>query len=394
MANNPAFPRTISDFADAGIDRLRDCPLCGQPDPAPSVFRQSIPVFQNVTYPTAPEARAAPTGGFVLSTCRSCGFSYNGRFDPGLAEYDESYDNHVESAAFKEYYRRIAAMLVSRVGLHDGSVYEIGCGQGEFLKELHALAPGVRAVGVDPACRATSQPNLEFINGYFDPARARDDAKLLIVRHVLEHIAQPVQFLRSLREGMPNTPLYVEVPDLDWIFDNRSFWDFCYEHCNYFTTQSLAAACAEAGYSVLFQNRSFGDQYQWALCLPGGAAGDRIPGHEAWAKAEAYAAEEANSIAQVAQLARERGGVGVWGMATKGVLLCSILDADLVCGGIDMNPTKQGRFASGSGVKINPPDWLATQPPGRTVFVMNPNYLTEIAGTVERLGASVTLETI
>lgn len=370
---------------------LRDCPLCGRPDPAPSVRRAAIPVFQNVTYATAEAARAAPQAAFVLATCRACGFSFNGAFDPALVTYDENYDNHVASAAFSRYYRDLAAMLIDRFGIADGTVYDIGCGDGAFLDTFCGLAPGVRAIGIDPSCTPAERGNLRLIRAEFDGALLEEGARLVILRHVLEHLDEPVAFLKRLRAAMPDAPLFVEVPDLDWIVENGAFWDFCYEHCNYFTLPSLAAALAEAGFAVDEQQRSFGDQYQWSLCRPAAAPRAAPAAPDAAARAEDYAAREAGRIAGVTALAERRGGVALWGMATKGVLLSNILPEGLVHGGIDMNPAKQGRFVPGSAVRIHPPEWLIGQPPGSAVLVMNPNYLEEIGEIAARIGSQAEL---
>src|SRR5690606_20833571 len=86
-----------------------------------------------------------------------------------------------------------------------------------------------------------------------------------ILRHVLEHITSPVDFLTDLGAAAPGVPLYIEVPEVNWIFENGAFWDFCYEHCNYFSAKSLRNAMLLAGYSDIEQSPSFGGQYQWAI---------------------------------------------------------------------------------------------------------------------------------
>jgi hypothetical protein len=93
-------------------------------------------------------------------------------------------------------------------------------------------------------------------------------------------------------------------------------------------------------------------------------------------------------------MARRRGGVAIWGMATKGVMLSNILPGGLVAGGVDMNRGKQGRFVAGSGIEVHGPDWLLTRPAESAVLVMNPNYAGEIAETTRAIGADVVLETV
>ncbi len=44
------------------------CPICNRSTDV-SVRRESLPVFNNVTYPTRDAARSAPVGRFALATC-------------------------------------------------------------------------------------------------------------------------------------------------------------------------------------------------------------------------------------------------------------------------------------------------------------------------------------
>lgn len=373
---------------------LRDCPVCGCSRPVASVRRAAIPVFQNVTYATAEAARAAPRAEFVLATCAACGFSYNGAFDPDRVTYDESYDNHVASAAFHDYYRQLARMMIARFGLADGRVYDIGCGKGEFLEVLHSLAPTLQAIGIDPSCTPREEENLRLVRARFEASLLAGEARLVILRHVLEHIDRPVDFLRQLHAAMPDAPLFVEVPDLDWILENGAFWDFCYEHCNYFTESSLAAALGEAGFVVEEQQRAFGDQYRWAICRRGTPAARTGNADAELAKLAAYGRNEAERIAGVAGLGAHESGLILWGMATKGVMLASLLPGGLVIGGVDLNAAKQGRFVAGSGVEIHPPDWLRSQSPKSRLLVMNPNYAEEISTMVAGMGIPMRPRTI
>ena len=375
---------------------LRDCPVCGSTDVHASIRRERLPVFQNVVYPSPAAARAAPQMPLVLGTCGACGFSFNAVFRPEAVVYDKAYDNHVASAMFTRYYHDIATMLIERWGLTSGTVYDVGCGKGEFLRILCALAPGIRGVGVDPSCEPVKEGNFELIDTVFDQSLFTGDTKLVILRHVLEHIAEPVAFLRQLREAMPAAPLYVEVPDLHYILEQRAFWDFCYEHCNYFDPDSLRRALELASFDVVDQQRAFGDQYQWALSLPtaGAPVAARADGATAVARVARYAEQERDAIAAIERRAVDQGGVVIWGMATKGTMLSMMMDDALVHGGIDANPGKQGRFAAGSGLAIHAPAWIADRPAAPTILAMNPNYVDEIAAVARAIRGDAIVEAI
>lgn len=371
----------------------RACPLCGG-EPHLSVHRAALPVFQNVTYATAADARAAPRGVFTLGTCTACGFSYNATFDEALVVYDEHYDNHVPSAAFAAYYRSLATLMAERYDLASGAAYDVGCGKGEFLEILCDTVPAMQGIGIDPSCQPRVSGNLRLEQAKFDGSTFAADTRIVILRHVLEHIAEPLEFLKALCAAMPDAPLFVEVPDLDWILANGAFWDFCYEHCNYFTLPTLRFALESAGFVVEEQRNSFGDQYQWAICRP--AASRTAPQPQPadkLAAVNAYAADESARIGSIERMAVDADGVALWGMATKGVILSLLLPDGAVLGGIDGNAAKQGRFAAGSGVAINPPEWLATRG-ATTVVAMNPNYAAEIREQAEAINPAAEIRTL
>lgn len=338
------------------------CPVCGE-NGVRSVHRSGIPILQNIVYLTAEEARTAPKGSLDLATCLGCGFSWNASFDPTAIVYDERYDNHVASPAFTAYYHELARMLIERFDIRDGTVYDIGCGKGEFLRVLSELVPDVRCVGIDPSCTPIVDGNFELRCKPFDRSVFDSQARLVLLRHVLEHIDSPASFLSALRDAMPNAPLFVEVPDLDWILKADAFWDFCYEHCNYFTSSSLEFVLSSSGFSVSEQQNSFGDQYQWALAVPATPQKAMAGGSGAIDAVNHYAETEAIALERLRYDAQQRGGVALWGMATKGVMLAILLGAENVIVGIDMNIGKQGRFAAGSGVPIVGPSTLESLPP-------------------------------
>lgn len=370
---------------------LRDCPVCGSGNIQPGIERRGLPQFQNVVYPSADEARAAPQCDLVLATCRDCGFTYNAVFEELV--YDERYDNEVCSGRFGAYYDEIIDILIARFDLTGGYVYDIGCGNGEFLERLCERAPGIIGVGIDPSCTPVQRGRFTLLKDIFRPTHFHQDTRLVLCRHVLEHIARPLEFLSALRAASPAAPLYVEVPDLDWIFRTNAFWDFCYEHCNYFNPRTLRMALVASGFAVSEQAASFADQYQWAIAAPSSPAG--VVGctgeHDLSAQ---YGIRERALLKAMAAKADRGDGLVLWGMATKGVMLSVLLGPDRVRAGIDRNIRKQGQFAPLSGVAIRAPEWLATVPAEFTVLATNPIYLDEIREEARRAGATQAIESV
>ena len=388
---------------------MTGCPVCGSAETRSTVTRARLPTMQNAVHREQRLARAARAGQFSLSACRACGFAWNSVFDSSRLEYDDSYDNAVPSAVMDRYYDELALELGQRYGLERGYVVDIGCGNGRFLSAIARVWPSSQGLGVDPALPSDSvvaDGRIRLVKGVFNDRLLETAPSLVVCRHVLEHMPAPVEFIGDLRTALgarEGEPLFVEVPDLEWIIRNDVFWDFCYEHCNYFTESSLRVALARAGFSVARTRLGFGDQYRWmeAVSAPAGAASVARPPEQtredggsaalrpaAVADALAsYADSERGRIdvlrARLRELRAAGLAIAVWGMATKGVMFTLLVDpgGELIDAAVDVNTNKQGCFVPLSGRPIEAPSALRRfTGQSLTVIVMNTNYAAEIRG--------------
>jgi hypothetical protein len=373
------------------------CPVCEHDYGIGSVSREDLITMQNCVYRDFNSAVSAPTGEFLLRACLNCGFAYNSAFNSQLVGYDERYDNSVPSAIFKGYYEEIASFLYEKFSLKNGYVIEVGCGKGSFLKTLCALYPDVQGFGIDPSYEGNnseSLDNLEFISDIFKEEYIKRKPSLIICRHVLEHIEQPVSFLKSIREASSaykNTPFFIEVPSLDWITDHNAFWDFCYEHCNYFTAGSLKNTLELTGFKPVIVKGAFYGQYLWAYGTIENFSPEIQKDDSTVKQLDLYLnAERAlmfHTRQSLVELKESGHLIAVWGMATKGVLLCNLIDRDRqvfdYC--IDINKNKIGAYVPHTGHRISSP---AELPKAEKIVlvIMNPSYASEIKTMCGDLG--------
>ena len=380
------------------------CPVCRTDAPIALDNRPRVPVLQNRVYPDRESARAAPTGRLDMAVCRYCGFGWNRAFDPALMVYDPAYDNdQMGSAVFRTHVAEMSQRLVAALPA-DRPVHlvEVGCGQGAFLD---GLASGhsnrfLSLTGFDPAWRGDDRPNAagtRIFRRYLDETTAASwsgGVEFVVARHTIEHIADPVRFLATIRATMAATPgarLFLETPDVDWIIRNFRPEDLFYEHCSLFSEASFNFALAAAGFETVRIERVFSGQYFWVEARPGERHNRTIASKPA--EAESFHAERDRFItgwrARIAEHARS-GPVWIWGAASKGVTFTLIVDpeATLISGAIDINPAKMQRFLAVTGLRVEGPEAL---PSPATVIVMNANYRAEIAARVAALGKRVTL---
>jgi SAM-dependent methyltransferase len=388
------------------------CPVCGATSAERFLFRASVPVHQNLLFPTAEAARAMKRGTLDMRACHACGFVFNPAFDPDLVDYGPAYENSQDcSPAFNAHLDGLVERLVRGSGVRNGRVVEVGCGKGVFLNKLLAHPENHSdAVGFDPSYLGAERVGrMRFVKDFYGPATAVP-ADVVVCRHVIEHIPEPLELLRTVRAGVGEsgeTRVFFETPCVEWILHNRVPWDFFYEHCSLFTAASLALALERAGFAVSAVRHVFGGQYLWAEAVSGRTR-SVSDGVDSWRTPSAsegvdyrdrtpslalgvrqFAAEERNRLALWNALLRElsaRGAVFVWGAGAKGVTFCNLADPDAsrLAGVIDVNPAKQGKFLPGTGHAIVSP---AHAGGAAAVLVLNPNYIAEVRATVEQLGS-------
>ncbi len=374
------------------------CPLChGVTSPVLTV--DDVPALANTFAATAEEARRAPRGSIDLVVC-SCGMLFNEAFDEKKAPYSTDYENSLHfSPRFQMMAEELAERLASRYAAPGATVLEIGSGSGDFLA-LVAAGGFQRGVGLDPSlavdtASTAGSASLLFLADTLEALPQDLAADLIVCRHVLEHVADPVGLLAAARDRAAGEgcALYVEVPDGTHMLGSPSIWDLIYEHVGYFTAPGLDVALAAAGWRVVEMGTSFGGQFLWAEAIAAGEVpplgsptSDRgracrhgscrdlrrgVPLHH-------HAVASLHRCPSICRTARGRLGAG-----SKGVMFVNTV-ATNAAAVVDVDPRKWGRFLPGTGHQVEPPDTLADRVD--TILVMNPLYLDEVRGRADQMG--------
>jgi SAM-dependent methyltransferase len=377
-----------------------DCPVCGGGEPFPFLRLENLPVLCHALRRGRGEALAVPRAAVDLALCRRCAHVFNRAFAPGLVAYTASYENSLHgSPRFRDYAETLARRLADRYLPRGGTVVEIGCGDGEFLRLLCRLA-AARGVGFDPRggfAAAGDDGAVRLIAGEFPDCGAAPAADLVCVRHVLEHLADPATLMDRLRTlGGAGLAVYAEVPNALHMLREGLVWDVLYEHRSYFTPPSLARLLQSGGFAVLDLREDFGGQYLAAEAARSGAGAAGAPdGDDLEALAVRFAAAARSSCgrwrARLGRWRRDGRRVVLWGAGSKAVTFLNLLNvAEEVAAVADVNSRKQGAFVAGTGHAIVAPAELAARPPD-VVLVMNPLYAGEIAAQLRSLGLGAEL---
>lgn len=323
-------------------------------------------------------------GRLSLRRNAALNFVENAEFDPHLPAYDDNYQNsQAFSRHFMDHMNGVLAILKKQFP-KGSAVVEVGCGKGDFI-DLMQRDGHFKATGYDAAYEGDN-PDIEKRYLTNDD---RHEADLVILRHVLEHIPRPHEFLAILKNVFGDAKIYIEVPDADWIIKNGVFFDITYEHVNYFSRQSLSMLFAKDSTST---DLCFDGQYQYVIAHLADLSDTFAEEYErgSW---ETLDFDELfpslnKKITEIDQrLADGRRGY-VWGAGTKGCMFlvhCQRLDkiVDKIDYAVDVNPNKWGKFLPSSLIPIKSKEDLFQQAsPNNLLIVANPNYFDEISSEV------------
>ncbi len=377
------------------------CPACGDGELTEFADLGDIPVLCGVHYATEDEALASPLGRMTLAYCRQCAYVRNVAFDPDILVYDMTMDTNLHhSPAFQNFSADLVRSLAGRFDLAGKTILDIGCGQGEFLRELCHEA-GAHGFGYDAMYAGTEGPDPSGAHFTAGHAPLRDSTlpgfDFITSRHWFEHVEDPYDFLVALRERAGDRPVcgYFEVPDAGYDLATAG-WEVIYPHVSYFESVCLHSIFERAGWRVIGGGTMFHGMFRFvevatgaagrpAVAKPAAAIRDRqiraIGGFADRQRAEAQRWQETIDDLAV----RGRRPV-LWGAGSRGVQFLTFADPgrDLAAV-VDVNPRKWDRYLPMTGHRVSSPDLLRDIDP-RAVVITNPAYRDEIAKSLSDLG--------
>ena len=339
--------------------------------------------FRVPTIPNSPlnsSAKDQAYGFMKLRVHPALGFIENASFEPALATYDDGYQNsQAHSERFVRHMTDVLTLLKAEFPKASRMV-EVGCGKGSFV-DLVELDQHFTITGYD----ATYEGNNPLIEKRYLTAADKLDADVVVLRHVLEHIKAPHTFLTMLANIFRDAKIYIEVPNYDWIKDNRAFFDITYEHVNYFTKRSLGALFDD---KAIKSGLLFDEQYQFVIAKLDSIS-EKFGVHyssDNWEDLDfdILFSDISEKITSIEARLGKTGKLYVWGAATKGCMFlvhCFYRNRliDRVGFAIDQNPQKCGKFLPGSLVPIwDKEKFYASVKNDDLLLISNPNYKDEI----------------
>lgn len=355
-----------------------NCPICKNINLDFIYQFTDTPAMQNKVYDSLERALKEKKISFDLYGCKDCGFIFNAEFNPEKTKYSSNYDNTQDNSAyFSKYIKRLAEKLNKKYNLKDKNVVEIGCGKGGFVKILYEA--GIKNIkGFDPTyLNNGSRVDELVVKKYFDAKDIKDKADFIICRHTLEHIFNLAEFISSVEKCLKKTGvMYFEFPCLEWIIKNKAFFDFFYEHCNYFSKRTTVKLFQQLKFrNIVFKYGLNGQYFQLEI-----SRGGKIDYRD-------FPLVNFNKISQFLdeQMGEYKNFISgldnfvIWGAGAKGVTFLNRLgisrkQCKYV---IDINPNKNKKFIPVTGQMIVFPEIIKK---GKidNIIIMNPIYEKEI----------------
>ena len=183
-------------------------------------------------------------GDINLVQCAQCGHIYNCSQSDG--EIESSHDLFLTNTPISESmisrHEKTVDFLTSKADTKL-RVLDVGAGSGALAAAFAKL--GHQVTVVEPSSmideRALSDFGVNVVKDFW-PAISLKDQKfdLILCVQVLEHIADPCNFLSSLTSSLDDDgEIYLEVPSGDWVVKHASLTDIHYPHLSYFLTEVI-----------------------------------------------------------------------------------------------------------------------------------------------------------
>lgn len=183
------------------------CPLCGSDDPAATPWGAApyrvVRCGGCAAWYLSPRLSEAAVRDFYARA------DYFGGGAVGYSGYDD------EAESLRRTFRGVIRGLAGR-GLTGGDLLEVGCGHGYFLEQA-AGAFRTRTgteLSADAAAAARARADTVVVGG-LEALPERPSFDLIAAFHVIEHIYDPREFVRSaLRRLRPGGALVLAAPDM------------------------------------------------------------------------------------------------------------------------------------------------------------------------------------
>ena len=289
-----------------------------------------------------------------LYQCHGCGLvQYTG---PLVPYYKDVIRSSKLSERMMNFRRSQFQSVIDLVDDGAASVFELGCGEGDYLNVFSEL--GLETAGVEGSGNLSEKARDKgynvttgFLTETVMPTSLTGGFDIVASFNFIEHLPDPLSSLRELAGFLrPGGVALLEVPNYDMILEHHLFNEFIPDHRSYFTQDTFSMMLSQAGFSIT-DCTTIWDNYIISVVARKRALAD-------WADFESARHRLKADIEDFFRgTQRERNAV--WSAGHQSLATLSNLGIHrLVSCIIDSAPAKQGKFAPASGLPILSPKYL------------------------------------
>lgn len=344
------------------------CPACGH-HVAVEFYAGGWHPLTTLAWPrSTKQAEAMPKLPHHFVRCVDCGHVYNADFDYANVPYSDKPNLMFNRGEiWSQHLEQVRQLLTDNLA-SEATVVEIGCGDGSLLNAIAAARPGTRCIGFDPNSQIDSGGGrVETRTELFLPEVHLDEYRpdLIISRHVLEHLLNPLGFIQQLAFAVSwhdaPTRLFIEVPCVDQVMSAGRTVDFFYEHNSHFTTQSLQRMLQRCSSQVGLIDTSYNGEVVYALADFRRHAPHVQHAKQSLAFRNRAATAQQRLAGEFERLLSGSRSVAIWGGTGKAAAFINQNSLDrirfpLV---VDSDANKVGTYVPGAGQRILSPDALS-----------------------------------
>ena len=277
--------------------------------------------------------------------CKDCDFGWNSKFEISKVNYSNLpiLESALHSPKYLDFQKGQALWLSEKLELENKSILEIGGGSGYFMDHVNAR----RRIIYEPSMESKNiSEDIEIYKKYFDPCTDKIEGETIVMRQVLEHIPEPFLFLSNIIDNtlFSKGYLYIEVPSYNQSKLQNRFYDFYYEHCNYFSLNSLARIALLLKANIISLESHFNKELN--ICL--------MEYDKKFSTENLFLISKDNINSKIKSLLSSGHKIAIWGASGNGVALLNELNINFnsITYVIDDDKRKQGQYVPFTGQKI------------------------------------------
>ena len=216
----------------------------------------------------------------AIFACKQCGFRQCSDLSDVIYYYAGLEDEQYEEGRLERGYQ--ARKLLKKIKRYKptGRLFDIGAGSGILVEQ--AQSQGYDASGIEPSRWLSSEARklgLKVDEGSLPDQSLTPDSEesrfdIVTAIDVLEHVPEPVELLKSIREfSRENGICVIVTPDVDSIparLLGFRWWHYRIAHISYFRKEDIEQAMNKAGLAIIDWSRPrwyFSASYLWVRIM-------------------------------------------------------------------------------------------------------------------------------